>query len=216
MATKKELKPNAGNITKPILEEGKSKEKQIAEIGLCATTLNAVTARIFTKNTTGLTDISETIITAHEKVKAVNNGDLKDLEATLTSQVTSLNAIYGEMARRASINMSENLNATESYMRLALKAQAQCARTVEVIADMKNPAVIFAKQANIAQGNQQVNNGSLPNSSPARAGKIVNHSNELLEANNGKTTMDIRTTQTAIGKDKAMAAVETLNRRAND
>lgn len=59
-------------------------------------------------------------------------------------------------------------------MRLALKAQAQCARTIEVLAAIKNPPVIYAKQANIANGPQQVNNGT-----PAHAEKTVNQSNEL-------------------------------------
>ena len=176
MATKKPAltKTDDKNIVKLKLVKGRSEDKQFAEFGLSATALNAMTARTFTQHITGSTDITETIATMHEKVNSVNNGNTKDLEATLTAQVTSLNAIYNEMARRAALNMGEHLQATESYMRLALKAQAQCARTIEVIATMKNPPVIFAQQANISNGNQQVNNGSLPNCSPAQAGKTVN------------------------------------------
>ena len=183
MATKKQAlaKTDDKNTVQLKLEKGRSEDKQFAELSLSATTLNAMTARTFTQHITGSTDITETILTMHEKVNSVNNGNTKDLEATLTAQVTSLNAIYSEMARRAALNMGEHLHATESYMRLALKAQAQCARTIEVIAAMKNPPVIFAKQANISNGNQQVNNVSLPNSSAAHAGKTVNQSNELLE-----------------------------------
>ena len=43
-------------------------------------------------------------------------------------------------------------------MRLALKAQGQCRATLETLATIKNPPVVFARQANIAQGPQQVNN----------------------------------------------------------
>lgn len=183
MATKKTppAKTDDKNIVKLKLEKGRSEDKQFAELGLCTTTLNALTARTFTQHITGSTDITETIATMYEKVNSVNNGNTKDLEATLTAQVTSLNAIYSEMARRAALNMGEHLQATESYMRLALKAQAQCARTIEVIAAMKNPPVIFAKQANISNGNQQVNNGIQPTVSPVHAGKTVNESNELLD-----------------------------------
>jgi hypothetical protein len=46
---------------------------------------------------------------------------------------------------------------TEVRLRLALKAQTQCRATVETLATMKNP-VVFAKQANIAHGPQQINN----------------------------------------------------------
>jgi hypothetical protein len=34
-------------------------------------------------------------------------------------------------------------------MRLALKAQAQCTRTIETLAEIKNLPVVFAKQSNI-------------------------------------------------------------------
>jgi hypothetical protein len=44
-------------------------------------------------------------------------------------------------------------------MRLALRAQNQCRATLETLAAIKNPPVVFAKQANIANGPQQVNNG---------------------------------------------------------
>ena len=46
---------------------------------------------------------------------------------------------------------------SEAYMRMALKAQSQCRATVETLATIKNPPVVFARQANIAQGPQQVN-----------------------------------------------------------
>ena len=42
-------------------------------------------------------------------------------------------------------------------MRLSLKAQGQCRATLETLAVIKNPPV-FAHQANIAHGPQQVNN----------------------------------------------------------
>jgi hypothetical protein len=43
-------------------------------------------------------------------------------------------------------------------MRLALKAQGQCRATLETLAVLKNPPTVFAKQANIAAGAQQVTN----------------------------------------------------------
>jgi hypothetical protein len=47
-------------------------------------------------------------------------------------------------------------------MRLALKAQGQCRATLETLAAIKNPPVVFAKQRNISHGHQQVNNGAAP------------------------------------------------------
>jgi len=190
-------------------DKAKTKDRQMAEISLSAVTLNAVTARSFTKHQMGETDLTETISVMREKVSKVNTGDLSELEATLTAQSVSLDAVFNELARRAI--SSDTMSKLEIYMRLSLKAQAQCARTIEVLAAMKNPPVVFAKQANISHGNQQVNNGSNQTSTHAHAhtGKVVNQTNELLEVNNGSENMDRRTAQTAIPKDKAMATVET-------
>lgn len=43
-------------------------------------------------------------------------------------------------------NHSDTMCKLETYMRLALKAQ--CARAIEVLAAMKNPPIIYAKQVN--------------------------------------------------------------------
>lgn len=95
----------------------------------------------------------------------------------------------------------------EIYMRLSLKAQAQCARTIEVLAAMKNPTVIFAKQAKIANGHQQINNSNKVTSTRTHAQEIESQPNELLEVNNASKTMDARTAQGTSRKDKAMATV---------
>lgn len=197
---------NAMNI---VNDKGKSHDHKVAEVGLSAPTLNAITARNFSKKTLGESDLTETINVMWEKVDKVNAGDLSELEATLAAQSVSLDAIFNELTRRAFINMGEHLHATESYMRLALKAQAQCARTIEIIAAMKNPPIVYAKQANISNGNQQVNNGAVSNGQPvAHAGKIINQPNELLAGEqNGNTQMDKRATQNTIRKNKAMATV---------
>ena len=48
-------------------------------------------------------------------------------------------------------------------MRMAMKAQNQCRMTLETLATIKNPPVVFARQANINNGGQQqVNNGVKP------------------------------------------------------
>ena len=84
---------------------------------------------------------------------------MRDHEAMLSAQAVALNAIFGEFARRAAVNMGEHIGAMETYARLAMKAQSQCRSTIETLAEMKNPPVVFARQANISNGPQQVNNG---------------------------------------------------------
>ena len=67
----------------------------------------------------------------------------------------------------------------------------------------------YIKQANIANGPQQVNNGT-----PASAGKNQSHPNELLEHQHGNT-LDIGATATAGRADPAMATVEAKHRSTN-
>jgi len=188
--------PNALRITE---EKDKTRERQFAEIGLSPTTLNTMTAQTFSRWGMGEIDISEAVSVMREKAGKINAGDTSELEATLSAQAVSLNAIFNELARRAALNMGEYLQATESYMRLALKAQAQCARTIEVLAAIKNPPIIFAKQANIANGPQQVNNGT-------HAGESQNEQTKLIEGQ-GYDAMDTRGTATAIGANQELEAV---------
>ncbi len=42
------------------------------------------------------------------------------------------------------------------------QAQGQCRAALETPAPIKNPTVVFARQANIAHGPQQINNGMEP------------------------------------------------------
>lgn len=91
----------------------------------------------------------------------VVDGDMSGPEAMLVSQAHALDIMFTSMAQRAAVCIGAgHLHATESYMRLALKAQSQCRTTIEALAELKQPrTATFIKQANIA-GQQQVNNGA--------------------------------------------------------
>ena len=85
------------------------------------------------------------------------------------AQAVTLNTIFARCAGKAAQNLEgQHLEGTERYMRLALKAQSQCRTTIETLAILKNPTTIFARQANIAQGPQQVNNTQV-NTAAARS-----------------------------------------------
>jgi hypothetical protein len=66
-----------------------------------------------------------------------------------------LNALFNQLFQKAS--NTQYFDHYDRYMRFAFKAQAQCRATFETLARSKNPPV-FARQANIAQGTQQINN----------------------------------------------------------
>ncbi len=82
------------------------------------------------------------------------------------------------------MNAGEYLDATDRYMRLALKAQAQCRATLETLAKIKNPPTLFAQQANIAHGPQQVNNNPPPSGDdqPMRAQNPKNPENRTIDS----------------------------------
>ena len=94
-------------------------------------------------------------------------------------------------------------------MRLALKVKSQCARTIEVWAAMKNPLVVFAKQANISLGHRQVKNG-MQQAMPTHVEKTINLHTELFEMNNGSKKMRIRATTTP--NDKSMPTMAAQHR----
>jgi alkylhydroperoxidase/carboxymuconolactone decarboxylase family protein YurZ len=189
-------------------EKGKSEIRQLTELQLSPIINNTVTLQAMAITISDKIDLNEAVAVMKEKSKKIIAGDLSELESTLTAQVVSLNAIYNTLALRSASNLGNSLKCTEIYMRLALKAQAQCARTVEVLAAMKNPPIVFAKQANIAHGHQQVNNGVQP---ATHAGKTINSSNELLsEADNAP--LDTRRTLETGRVNQELAAVETVNR----
>lgn len=148
-----------------------------------------------------------------QQCKLVSQGDLKRPEAILTAQAHTLDAVFNALARRAALNLGEYTNAAEIYLRLALKAQSQCRATLETLAAIKNPApVAFVRQANIANGPQQVNNGALSSGTePSRARDIENAQNRLMEQQHGER-LDNLTEPTTSGADPAMATLGKVDR----
>jgi len=130
-------------------------------------------------------DINGYIAELQHQAQAASAGDLSRSEAMLMSQATTLNALSHSIMGWAMNHLKEGGNAAyfEMHMRLALKAQSQSRATIETLAEIKNPRqVAFVKQANIAGGHQQVNNGV----QPPIAREIEIQQNRLLEAQDGK------------------------------
>lgn len=202
--TRASSKQNAQTL-RIIKEEGKSEIRQLTELQLSPLINNAMTLQAMAVSISDKINITEAVDVMKEKSEKIIAGDLSELESTLIAQIVSLNAIFNTLARRSA--NCEYLNQMETNLRLALKAQAQCARAVEVLAAMKNPPIVYAKQANIAQGHQQINNG---NQSATHAGKTKNPSNELLSEDN-HATLDTRGTIETSGANQELATVETVN-----
>ena len=139
---------------------------------------------------------------------AVNRGDMAQAEAMLMNQATALQSLFARLAERGMA--STGLAQFEADMRLALRAQAQSRATLETLSTIKNPPVIFAKQANVTTGPQQINNGT---AAPRTQENEIEQS-KLLREYHGNY-LDTRTAGEAIGGDTAMATVETIDRAAN-
>lgn len=101
-------------------------------------------------------DLKATTEELRAQAAAVHAGDLRRCESMLMSQATGLQSLFASLVNRA--HGAELLPQFETYMRLALKAQSQCRATLETLSNIKNPPVVYARQANIAHGPQQVNN----------------------------------------------------------
>lgn len=138
---------------------------------------------------------------------AVSEGNMVKVEAMLIDQAHALQSMFMNYARRA--QNQEYQSNLESYFRMALKAQNQCRMTLETLATIKNPPIVYAKQANVTTGPQQVNNG-IPG---PHAGQNQNRANELLEVKDGER-LDTGTASAASGTDKALATLEEIDRTA--
>lgn len=155
---------------------------------------------------------------AYERLRDLTaKGDtLEASERMLLSQAHALDVMFANLGRRAASHIGQNmLPAMEAYMRLALRAQNQCRMTLETLATIKNPPVVFAKQANIAHGHQQVNNGdAVP---LAYAGEPANRHPELsaLTHDEGQS-LDGGALQTTIPGNPPLEAVATVYRPTND
>lgn len=175
---------------------------------------NAATAKDYGKHF-GELDLADAVDVMRETAKAIHAGDTKRIETTLIAQAEALDAIFSHMARRAAQNAGEYLGAMETYLKLALRAQSQCRATLETLATIKHPPnVAFVKQANIAHGPQQVNNGE--SAGIARAEALQNPPSKLLDAPHEKPEwMDAGTAGTSSRSDSSLETVEARDRPAN-
>jgi hypothetical protein len=203
-------------------EPGKTQDRMLSDLLAQGLVSNASAAAMFHKSEYSDVSLTDLLASLKDCGGAVNRGDFSAAERMLTAQAVALNAIFGELARRAAVNMGTYVSTTEAYLRLALKAQSQSRATVETLAAIKNPPVVFARQANIAHGPQQVNNGPAPPKAEqyapgsARPGETVTPPTELLEGRtHGSTQLDTRATPATSRSHPALEPVGALDRPAH-
>ena len=201
--------PKALSLTRP---PGQTQAQALSRAALlpsinCASVIEAYQGNLMGKDV----DLSELAAGLNETFKRVEDGDLFTLEAMLVAQATALQTMFASLARRAATQ--EHLRQYETFMGLALKAQAQSRATISALVDLKYPRqATFVKQANIAHGPQQVNNGAEVDQF-THAKQTQPKQNELLEeAQHGSTHLDTRATAKATRRHPTVEAVGTVQR----
>lgn len=178
-----------------------SKDEAIAEKMLKPSALSSAVIESYKDNIQG--DSLDFVLAfgiLEREVSKVKGGDLSKIEEMLLSQAVALELMFTSLARRA--KSQEQLLQYETHMRFALKAQNQSRATLQALIQLKQPSqTTFVKQANIAQGHQQVNN--LPE-------KNITPQNELLRGKHAK--LDSRTTPTTEEVNSTLEAVDKINR----
>ena len=164
------------SITK---NESASNTKVAAQVGTSPAEMSAVAALRFA-NIVGEQDPNDLIAEIKKRIAAVNKNDMSGVEAMLISQAVALQSIFANLANRAALNAGEHLRAFETYMKLALRAQSQSRATLETLSAIKNPPVVYAKQANLTTGPQQVNNYSRTQENEIERTQVSEEAHELL------------------------------------
>jgi hypothetical protein len=153
-------------------------------------------------------DINGYIAELQHQAEAANAGNLSRPEAMLTTQAQSLDGLFHSLTNWALNHVKEGGDPAyfDTWMRLALKPQSQSRATVETLAAIKNPPVVYARQANFAAGHQQVNNGI----QPSGARETKSPPTKLLDAQHGER-LDTGTTSAASAANQELAAVGAIN-----
>lgn len=141
-----------------------------------------------------------------EAASDVHNGDLKRAETLLISQSLALNSIFGHYAREAA--SAGYVDKAERLMRMALRAQNQSRMTLETLATIKNPLNgAYVRQANVAGGHQQVNNGTPPTRTHESRPAQIEQSRGLFD----EKSLDRRAPKAASSRYQEVATVGEVN-----
>lgn len=192
-------------------------EQAVAAVALNPAVNAATVVDTYQKNIMGDDlDTDALVATLRASMDRSAAGDTSGLEAMLIGQATALQTIFVSLAKRA--HHQQYQQHLEAFLGLALKAQSQSRATIQAVIDLKYPRqATFVKQANIAHGPQQVNNGQHTGGDHVRALENQSEQNELLEGvTYGGAQVDTRTAAAAARGDptvEALAASHRPNKR---
>lgn len=195
-------KPKITNPNEFILKRitGQDDLKTSTEYFLSQSTIGASTTKSLNFNG-GISNENISLEYAKEVLeksfKKLQEGDLSILEEMLLSQAFALNMAFNSLSVRA--NRQSDVSTMQMLMNLCFKAQNQSRATIDSLVRLKQPSSTqFIKQANIAQGHQQVNNLAEKNLTPQN--ELLKGSYAELDTGTARTPAGIDTTVEALGK----------------
>lgn len=197
-------KPKDSNLDKFTLTHIPEQDdlKTTTEFFLSQSAIGASTVKVLNFNGSIPNDsisLEYTKMLLEKAFERVRDGDLAILEEMLLGQAFALNMAFNSLSARATRQL--DISTMQMLMNLCFKAQNQSRATIDSLIRLKQPSnTQFIKQANIAQGHQQVNN---------LAEKNITPQNELLE--DRYAHLDTRTTPTPKGIDTALEALGKVN-----
>ena len=178
MTAKAKKRPTAvDDDAKEKLERNKARTNLSSAINAAAV-IEAYSKSVFGEQQGELMAVYEEL---RQTIEGEWDGDLKKCEGMLMAQASALQSIFTNLTRRAIAQ--EYMTNLDTFLRLGLKAQAQAVRTIEALAEIKNPrSVAFVNQANIAN-TQQVNNGQVAQAvnSESQPTKVTGETYELCQ-----------------------------------
>lgn len=200
-------KPKDSNLDKFTLTHIPEQDdlKTTTEFFLSQSAIGASTVKVLNFNGSIPNDsisLEYTKMLLEKAFERVRDGDLAILEEMLLGQAFALNMAFNSLSARATRQL--DISTMQMLMNLCFKAQNQSRATIDSLIRLKQPSnTQFIKQANIAQGHQQVNN---------LAEKNITPQNELLEDIHGNSHLDTGTTTAPKGIDTALEALDKVHR----
>lgn len=144
----------------------------------------------------------------------LRKNDLSAVEDMLFAQAIALQSLFVRLSEGALA--AETIPNYDMKFRYALRAQSQCRATLETLATIKNPPVLFARQANVSNGPQQVNNTINAQPADARAREIGSQQNELSGAAiDGQLSQNGGASPLALTVDPALAPLGAVDGAAD-
>lgn len=149
----------ASNTLEITAKDGEDRDKLLSKIALGPGARHASIASHYSAGLFSdkhLSPIMAGTAVIGEAMAQARSGDKAMASDILAAQAVVLDTMFTDLARRSAANMGQYIEASERYMRLALKAQANCRATLEALAKLHQPREQTVKHVHVNEGGQAI------------------------------------------------------------